>query len=101
MSKELKEEEIRELFLDHVRNLVEYWGNGLDDNAKDKLSGLAFSILTAIDGCAGDLPGFILTPVCSKEDVKFYKEHNMDYFPISPDNIKCDIAGGLHDNFYK
>lgn len=101
MSRELREEEVQELFLNHVRALVKYWGEGLDEKAQDKLSGLAFSILTAIDGCAGDLPGFILAPLCSESDIEFYKESNMDYYPISPKNINCDIAGTLHEKFYK
>lgn len=101
MSRELREEEVQELFLSHVKGLIEYWGDGLDKNAKDKLDGLAFSILTAIDGCAGDLPGFILSPVCSEEDIEFYKEHNMNYYPISPKNVNCDISGTLHENFCK
>ena len=100
MSKKLNEQEVQERFLNHVRFMVEYWGEGLDEVAKSKLSGLAFSILSAIDGCSSDLPPFILAPLCTKEDVKFYKEQDMDYYPISP-KVECDIAATLHENFHK
>ncbi|MDF2880259.1 MAG: hypothetical protein K0R54_816 [Clostridiaceae bacterium] len=72
--------ELREDFLDHVKNMVNYWNNIDNLDQKERLNGVAFSILTAIDGCAGGLPSFILTPT---------------------DNPECDIAGGLHEHFYK
>lgn len=100
MSRELNREEIQEAFLNHVRFMVDYWSEGLDEVAKSKLSGLAFSMLSAIDGCSSNLPPFMLVPVCSKEDVKFYKENNMNYYPINK-SVECDIAGTLHENFYK
>lgn len=100
MSRQLNEEEIQEKFLNHVRFMVEYWGEGLDELGKSKLRGLAFSILSAIDGCSSELPPFILTPLCTKSDVEFYKKNDMDYYPISP-KVTCDIAGTLHENFHK
>ena len=101
MSREKKVEEVRKEFLDHVRNLVDYWVEHGPNDTKEKLDGLAFSILSAIDGCSSDLPPFALIPVCSNEDKKFYIEQGLDYYPTSPSNVKCDIAGELHECYYE
>ena len=102
MSKEKSMEEIREEFLEHVRDLIEYWDEAEKSTNKEKLSGLAFSILVALDGGAADLPGFLVAPLVSLEDVDSSKEENEDYYPYnSGESIKCDIAGSLHELFYK
>lgn len=52
-------EEAREAFLQHLRRMAAYW-NGVQDITKlEALDGLAFSMLTAIDGVAA-LPGYLL-----------------------------------------
>lgn len=101
MARELNNEEVRERFLEHIRGLVEYWGEGLDEKSKDKLDGLAFSILTTLDGCSGDMPLFIVAPVCTREDIEYFKKEDMDYYPVSPEYVECDISGCLHDLYYK
>lgn len=95
------EDEVRNEFLNHVRHLVGYWHDVDDRNTIDKLNGLAFSILVAIDG-ESILPGFILAPCPHKNDKKFDISEDRNYYPENhKSKVKCDIAGSLHDQFYK
>jgi hypothetical protein len=99
MSKEFTREEVRDKFLKHVRHLINYWDstrNGGDQ--ANRLSGLAFSILVAIDGCAGGLPKFILAPDPHPDDKEFHKNEDENWFPENHANvISADISGGLHE----
>jgi len=104
MCREYTKEEVREQFLYHVRTMVNYWDSIPKKTTKEKLSGLAFSILTALDGCAGDLPGFIVAPLSHPNDKQYRIENEENYYPENHEienKIKCDIAGGLHELFYK
>lgn len=81
--------------------LIPYWDSVENKTPVEKMEGLAFSILAAIDGCSMDLPGFILAPYPAKEDKAYHKKNGENYFPYNNRNkIKCDIAGSLHENFH-
>lgn len=102
--REMTTEEVKERFLAHVRNMVIYWSQpGLD--AKDlheRLSGLAFSILAAIDGSACGLPAFILAPAPHPDDREFHKAEGENWYPENHESsVKADIGGSLHEEFYK
>lgn len=101
MSREKTMEEVREEVLNHVRGMVDYW-NGIEkDTTKEKLEGLAFSILTMLDGC-GTLPSFIVAPLPNEDDKEYNIENEEDYYPKNHNSdVKCDIAGSLHELFYK
>lgn len=102
MSKKYTKEEVTEMFIGHVRLMVRYWENLPDKSQKEKLEGLAFSILSPIDGCAADLPAFILAPLPHEDDKEFHKSEGSSYFPENHNaNVKCDIGGCLHEKFYK
>jgi hypothetical protein len=73
--------EVRQKFLAHVAGLVDFWDNEPGSN-KEKLKGLAVSILSALDGSAEELPRFIFAPYFDKDD--------------SPEN-EFNIAGSLHE----
>lgn len=94
MSRELTQDEVKARFLDYVRSMVLYWHEQESQSEIDKLSGLAFSILSAIDGCS-ELPAFELIPSPHESDKGHAIEHYEDYYP---DN--GDIAGSLHEEFY-
>ena len=57
-------EEATKMFIDHVRTMVMYWNNlpgldmatGIERTQLDRLDGLAFSILTLLDGDSMALP---------------------------------------------
>lgn len=98
MSRPYTREEIQEQFLDHVRNLVDYWeSESRTKTSREKLEGLAFSILSALDGSAAALPGFEVKAIGTEEDIEFFKENDENYYPIDGE----DIAGNLHEKFYK
>lgn len=66
-------EELRNNVLNHVRLMVEYWATlpGLDEHAR--CDGVAFSILTMIDGSA-DQPPMALVALSSDEDKQYSVE---------------------------
>lgn len=102
MARPLTNEEVRDQFLKHVVNLVAYWGSSdLGDQTTDeRLSGLAFSILSAIDGSAMSLPGFILAPNPHPTDAEFAASEGLEvFFPETPE-VHTDIAGGLHEHYH-
>lgn len=105
MSRELTREEVRERFLTHVRNLVTYWEKSeRAPTAREKLEGVAFSILVAIDGGAMGLPSFILAPNPHPEDKPYHQENKEDWWPENhhlDEGINCDIAGGLHEGLFR
>lgn len=94
MSKMYSEQETRDLFLEYVRDFVDYWDKEKVSRT-EALNGLAFSILTALDGECIDLPGFHVSPICPEEDKKFFESKGEKYFD---ENV--DIAGCLHEHFH-
>lgn len=103
MTKEKTTDEIREEFLAHVWHLIEYWEN-LNDGAnssQDKLEGLAFSMLSTLDGSSAALPGFIVAPMPHETDKAYHIQQGEDYYPYNdPETVQADIAGSLHETFY-
>lgn len=79
---ELKEQET-DRFLNHIRFMIKYWDSLPNKSSKEKMEGLAFSILVTLDGEASDLPAFIVAPVTYNDRRK----------------VRCNISGGLHDLF--
>ena len=95
------EEEVTENFLNGVHDCIDYWEKYGNDT-RDKLEGLAFSILVMIDGEQGDIPKFILAPDPHPEDKQYLIENHQRYYPENyKSNVNCNISGGLHDLFYK
>jgi len=100
-SKEKTTQEIREEFLDHIRALVDFWDNTKRDTTKEQLSGLAFSIMNVLDG-GTNLPAFIVAPCPHEDDKPYHIESGDDYYPENHETkVKGDIAGCLHEMFYK
>lgn len=95
------EEEVKEKFLNEVHDCVDYWEDH-GTNTRDKLEGLAYSILNMIDGEHSNIPKFILAPDPYPEDRQYHMENHQRFYPENyNNNINCDISGGLHDLFYK
>ena len=95
-SRAYTKEEVQDIFLENVINLVNYWENNPSaESTKDKLEGLAFSILSILDGECNDMPGFSVKACSCSEDIDFAKENEENYFPLESD----DIAGTLHERF--
>lgn len=102
--REYTREEVRNQVLDHVWHVIEYWlKEERQPEARQKLEGLAHSILTMLDGGTA-LPGFIVAPAGHEENEEFHRSHHEDWFPYNGDKaqeaVKCDIGGSLHELFY-
>ncbi len=98
MPRAYTEEEVREKFIDHINALVNHW-NAAKGSTKEKLEGLAYSILVTIDGDACDLPHFKLVPCPHPDDKQHYIDNDEDYFPDEEEDIS--ISGSLHEEFCK
>lgn len=102
--RELTEEEVRDNFLDHVRNMVFYWQNQQKQGypINDCIEGVAFSLLVAIDGGTSLGCSFILAPMPHEENKEYNIENGENYYPENHNSdVKCDIGGSLHEHFYK
>jgi len=99
-SREFTTDEVREQFMNHVKMLIDYWDNVDDRTTKEKISGFAHSLLATIDGSSVELPAFVLAPAPHESDKNYHIENQENYYAEN-ENVKCDIAGGLHDLLYK
>lgn len=97
--------EARERFLGKVWTMIDYWET-VDPEQKslrERLSGLAFSILSTIDGAAVDHPAMHLIPMSTEEDNEFRRRvcerpyRSTEEFDFQD----YDIAGSLHDIFHE
>ena len=79
--KEKSEEIVREEFLNHIRGLVDYWDKVDEKNCREKLQGLAFSVLAMLDGVSTDICGFIVAPSTHEDDKAYHIANGEDYYP--------------------
>lgn len=99
-AKEITRDEARYLLLKHLASLVNYWDNeSRATTSKEKLEGLLFSTLVALDGGACGLPGYMLIPSTHDSDKEYATEKGYDYYPHC-DNLPegtYDVGGALHE----
>ncbi|MFE4571359.1 hypothetical protein [Paenibacillus chitinolyticus] len=103
MSREKVADEIVAELIEHIRGQICLW-ESMDISSLDKLNGLAFSILVALDGDADGVPGFIVAPRPHPDDKQFNKDRGINYYPENhqlDEEIKADIGGILHEHLYK
>lgn len=98
MTRPYTEAECRSMLLDHVRTLVLYWSGEIgnvphEKSVKDRLDGLAFSLLVMLDG-GTELPGFKVIPDPHPDDRQYHIDEGENWWP---DDV--DLAGGLHEVF--
>lgn len=109
MSKAYTRDEVKAMFQSHVRDLVRYWeccavselrAHSGQSELHERLEGLAFSIMTTLDGCTG-LPKFAVIPDPHPDDRRFHIKEGEDYFPpLKTRAPLCDIAGALHETLF-
>ena len=97
-------EEIRDEFLGYLRTLVAYWLNAeRAPTAKEKLEGLVFSTLVALDGGAGGLTGsFYLLPSCHESDPEYLKDNGENWWPTNAEALELARGvppGALHEEW--
>ena len=106
MSREFTTDEVRDRFLDHIRGLIQYWStvelNADHDSIEYRVSGVVHSLLTTLDGCSLELPGFIVAPCPHQSDKQFYLDKGENWYPENHDSkVSADIGGYLHELLYK
>lgn len=95
--RELTSEEVRNNLLDHFWAMVDYWNEeGRVADTREKLAGLAFSMLVVIDGESADLPAFLLAASPQPNDRLFRQGRGKNWYPEEAVNI----SGRLHDEWY-
>ena len=109
MAREYTRDECRKLLIEHIWMMIGYWNTvkPLENEPpilqRDRLSGLAHSLLTMIDGNSMGMPGFLLAPAPHDEDKAFNETRGENWWPGLDYHTGdlCDIAGGLHEILYK
>lgn len=98
-------DEVREKFLEAVRRRVEYWEKETRvASVRDRLDGLAFTILAMLDGSSMEMPGFVLIPCPHEDDKKYLQSQGENWYrPIKTELVEAlgDISGSLHDRYYR
>lgn len=84
-SRAYTDEEVRDQILRHIKALVGYWANENSvQDPKEKLDGLAFSILSMLDGCSLHLPAFNLVPDPHPDDKEYHQENGDNWYESNP-----------------
>lgn len=85
------------MLIDHIHGLIRYWEReGRAPDVKDKLEGLAFSILSALDGSSSVLPAFDLVPCPHPTDKDYLRDEGENWFPSG-----TPLPGALHEYFHR
>lgn len=86
MPKQFTAKEVRQQMVEHIDRMVRYWAELPGLSVEDRCDGVAFSVLTMLDG-AGALPPMLLT-VCSSGPGDEY-----------PDGLAINADIDLHDAY--
>lgn len=98
MSRAYTKTEVSRMIVDHIAMLVRYWENeSRTPESKDKLFGLAHSILVMFDG-ESMLPGFNIIPAPHPDDKQYFIDNDENYFD---DTVIVNDDVTLHDMLYK
>jgi len=97
---ELTKDQVRDRLLDHIWGLVDFWAAQGGD-VKARLSGLAFGILSALDGEARTLPRFVVAADPRPEDRACHEGRGEDWFPDLDAAPWADVGGSLHERFHE
>ncbi len=99
---ELTEKQVRDQLLEHFWDIITHWEKS--DGApttRDKLAGVVFSVLAALDGSSINIPRFIVAPSPHEEDKGYRTERGEDYFPENNDfEVVCNLGGSLHEHWH-
>lgn len=96
-------EEARDMLLQHIRQTAKYWANlpatdratGREMTMQDRCEGVAFSILSALDGCSASLPAVDLVLRPHEEDKAYNIENGDNWFEPG-----ATISTMLHEHFF-
>lgn len=89
MSRAYTEQEMRDMFVDQLRALVEYWTNLVkkgESTYENAIEGVVFSTLTIFDG-GTSFPACKVIPIPHPTDKQFHIKEGENYFPKNVDII--------------
>lgn len=61
--------EVREALLMNIWQAIDYWDTVDGSTQRERLQGLAFSILATLDGCSVGIPEFSIVPMDGVENI--------------------------------
>jgi len=79
MSKERTVDEVREEFISEIKVTARYWAGLKDKRDIERCEGVAFSILSIIDG-SSCLPAFDLLVAPHETDKQYHIDNGEDYY---------------------
>jgi len=85
-------------FLNHVRGLAEYWDGIEERTSREKLDGMAFSMLNIFDGTTMDFPAMDIVLSPHEDDKQYHIDNDEDWF--EPGMVIND-DGMLHEMYYE
>lgn len=97
-------DEVQQMLLDHVRETAKYWAELPDTECatggkmtiQDRCEGVAFSILSILDGCSMNIPAFDLVLSPHESDKANCMKNGENWFEPG---MTIDVM--LHEHFYK
>jgi hypothetical protein len=97
MSRAYTAEEVRDIFLRHIRGIADFWANLPDKSPKERCDGVAFSILNIVDGNTLPLPALDICLSPHPEDKAYNQENGNNWFEEGMVINNCQ----LHDHYYE
>ena len=98
MSKPIDKKTARDMFIDHLKSVVQYWKNeSRASDADSKLDGVLHSFLCVLDGVSSH-PSIDLVLRPHPDDKAYHEEQDEDYY-VDVMVINDDVM--LHDLLYK
>lgn len=97
-------DEIRSMFLSHVKELITYWVGIHPHDSRQAAEGAVFSTLSTLDGSSMDLPGFLIVPIGTEEDNEWNASYGKRPYPVLSHELQekaVDIGGELHSGLYR
>lgn len=99
VSRAYTKEEIREQFLEHIKELIKYWARLPNKSLEDVGEGVAFSILNIFDGTTMNLPAFDITVRPHPDDKGYNVARNENWYKDG--TVINDFGDYLHHDLCK
>lgn len=90
-------DEMKKEFVDNVREMARYWSNIPNKTPKELCDGLAFSLLSMIDGCSLDIPSYDIIPSPHADDEQYCRDNGENWYPTGVIINDCQ----LHEMFHQ
>jgi len=98
--REMTEEEMAGIIMDDIFDTIYFYEKQDQQDTREKLEGLAFSILVLLDGGA-NLPRMIVAPDPESGDRQHYIQEGENWIPENQNvKVNCNLGGGLHEYFH-